>query len=73
MNWKEALATLWEYHRGKTLGLLIGLLFGLMVVMFGFFQAIFIALCMLAGFVIGKRIDDHTGFSDVVDRIFKDR
>jgi len=73
MNWQEAMATLWEFHRGKMMGLLIGLVFGLMVVVIGFFQAVFVALCMLAGFVIGKRIDDHIGFGDVVERIFRER
>lgn len=73
MDWGRVLSELWEYHRGKTVGVVVGLIFGLMVVFFGFFQAVFISLCMLAGYFVGRRIDENIGFHDVVDRLFRDR
>ncbi|MDD2496654.1 MAG: DUF2273 domain-containing protein [Desulfitobacteriaceae bacterium] len=72
MDWLKMLSDLWTYHKGKTVGVIIGLLFGLMVVVFGFFQAFFIMLCMVIGYIIGRRIDDNINFKDVMDRVFRD-
>ncbi|MGI6066538.1 MAG: DUF2273 domain-containing protein [Bacillota bacterium] len=72
MDWIKVFSDLWTYHKGKTVGIIIGLAFGLMVVIFGFFQAAFIMLCMIIGYFIGRRVDDNVNFRDVMDRVFRD-
>ena len=72
MEWGNFFIDLWKHHRGKTLGIILGLIFGLMVVILGFFEAVFIALCVVIGYFIGRRIDDNIGFRDLLDRIFND-
>lgn len=72
MDWLKVLSDLWTYHKGKTVGVTLGLVFGLMVVVFGFFQAFFIMLCMIIGYSIGRRIDDNINFKDVMDKVFRD-
>lgn len=72
MDFERVFGGLWNYHRGKTIGILIGFLFGLMVVVLGFFEAVFIFLCMMLGFFIGKKVDNNIDFGELMDRIFKD-
>lgn len=71
MDWGKILIELWTYHKGKTIGILLGFFFGLLVVVVGFFQAVFICLCMVVGYYIGRRIDDNIGFHDLFDRVFR--
>jgi len=72
VDWGKFFWELWNYHRGKTIGILVGFIFGLMVAIFGFFQAVFISLCMAIGFFIGKRIDENVDFRDLMDKMFRD-
>ncbi len=72
MDWGKLFVELWTYHKGKTIGIAIGFFFGLMVAVLGFFEAIFISLCMVIGYFIGRRIDDKVGFRDLIDRVFRD-
>jgi len=67
--WEEVLRDLVDNHRGKILGGLIGLVFALMIIRFGFFWSIFIGICVLAGYFIGKRMDDNK--EDLVDVLDK--
>lgn len=72
MDWGRLFWALWSNHRGKTIGIGIGFIFGLMVVVLGFFEALFISLCMFIGYFIGKRIDENVNFSDLMDKMFRD-
>lgn len=69
--WKDLLNELMTKHRGKTIGGLIGLIFGILVITVGFLQTVFVAICLYVGYIIGKRIDDNETLKDVVERIFK--
>ena len=51
-----------EKHLGKAVGILIGILFGLLAIKYGLLRAIFVALCALAGYYIGKRLDERVDF-----------
>ncbi len=76
MDWEgvwRVLFTLWYYHRGKTLGILLGLIFGLLTVTLGFWKALFIAFCIGVGFWVGKRLDEEGNFKKLLDRILKER
>lgn len=70
-----SLKELWTYlllnHRGKTIGGLAGICFGLFIVVLGwkFFILLFFALI---GLIIGKSIDDNTDPREVLRRLFGD-
>ena len=69
--WGEIILDLWERHRGKIAGLLAGLLFGLLVLALGFWRSLFVSLCMAAGFVIGKRIDEKGNWRELYQDLFR--
>jgi uncharacterized membrane protein len=54
----KILTELWQNHRGKTCGLLVGLLFGTAVLCFGFWQTFFVICCGLIGLFIGLQLDN---------------
>lgn len=48
-------------NRGKVIGTLLGLLFGWMVVAYGVFKTLFVALCLGLGYYFGRRSDEGGG------------
>lgn len=60
-------------HRGKALGIFIGLLFSILVISIGLLETVFIMVCIYIGYIVGKRLDDNDNFQDIVNKIFKDR
>jgi uncharacterized membrane protein len=48
-----------ESHPGKFVGTLLGFVTGLLMVTLGFWRTMVLTLFVIAGFVIGKRQDDH--------------
>lgn len=69
--WRELLKELLTYHRGKFLGAITGLLFGILVITVGFLQTVFVVICLYVGYVIGKRVDDNESLREVVDHLLK--
>lgn len=64
-GWKD----IWTQHRGKILGATFGLVASLMIMLFGFLWSVFIALSVLIGYLIGKRVDEDQGsILDVLER-----
>lgn len=57
----------WEHHRGRTVGLLIGALFGISVLLFGFWQIVFIMLCAGIGMYVGVRVEQVGGWAELID------
>ena len=66
---KELLREIWQQHSGKMIGSALGLIASVMVIALGFFQAIFIMLCVLAGYVVGKRIDEKEDITEILERL----
>ena len=60
-------------HRGKVIGMSIGLVLGLMVINMGFWQTLFVTFCLAVGYAIGKRVDDNESLKEVIDRIVKEK
>ncbi|MFA5385831.1 MAG: DUF2273 domain-containing protein [Eubacteriales bacterium] len=58
-------------HRGKAIGILIGLVFGGLVIKYGIIKTIFVAICVVVGYYIGKRLDEHLGIKDIFYDIFR--
>ncbi len=73
MSFMEILIELWRHHKGKSIGIILGLIFGIMVVSFGFWQALFIYICIFIGFFIGKKIDGRVSIKEAVERIFANK
>jgi len=49
-----------ENHRGKAVGLILGMVTGILVINYGFWKALFIVMCIVGGFLIGKAVDEET-------------
>jgi len=65
----ELLAEIWQNHSGKITGILLGMLLGIFILLFGFFQTMFVMLCMIAGYVVGKRIDEKEDIMDILGKL----
>ncbi len=58
-------------HRGKITGVILGLIFGWLIIRYGFLKAFFIALCAGIGYYLGKRVDEKYDFKDLLARVFR--
>lgn len=56
-------------NKGKVLGALIGLTFGILFLVLGFFKTILILMCTFIGYLIGARIDIDGSLKKLLDRI----
>lgn len=66
---RNLLEELWQHHSGKIVGVTVGLVLGLLIITFGFFRTLFILLCVIAGYVVGKRIDEKEDIMDILDKL----
>ena len=48
----------WENHRGCLLGAIVGALIAVSILLFGFWNMLFIGFCVVVGLWLGKQIDD---------------
>lgn len=71
--WRILSTEMLQHHRGKTIGILLGLVFGLLVITIGLLQTVFVVLCIYVGYIVGKRVDDNESIKDVMEHLFKDR
>lgn len=53
----------------KTIGAILGLLVGIVIITVGFLKALFIALCTLIGYYVGKFIDNPENLRSFLDKI----
>jgi len=69
MSW-EKLIGFYKTHFGEINGAISGLLFALCTLIVGFFQTMFIAICVLIGYYIGKKVSkDKDYLRNLLDRI----
>ncbi|QNO16154.1 DUF2273 domain-containing protein [Alkalicella caledoniensis] len=61
------------HNKGKVAGSLVGLLFSLFYIYFGFIKATFIVLCITIGFFVGKRLDDGNDFIQSIKKLLGPR
>ena len=66
---KNAIRFLWEHHRGKFVGTLLGGLFAILVLVIGFFPTVFLVFCSGIGFLVGVRIDRGGILEEMRDRL----
>lgn len=61
---------LWDNHRGKILGISLGLVFGWFTIVYGIIKAVFVSFCIAVGFYVGKKIDENTDWRLFWNKIF---
>ncbi|WP_066637575.1 DUF2273 domain-containing protein [Desulfolucanica intricata] len=73
MDYSRLFQELWNNHKGKIIGVFLGLLFGWFSITYGLFKAIFVALCVGFGYYAGKKLDEQVDLPDFLSRIFRAR
>ena len=66
---QKLLFELWQHHSGKIIGCILGFLVGMFILLLGFFQTLFILFCIIAGYVVGKRIDEKEDIAEILDKL----
>lgn len=64
--WNE----IWEQHRGKLIGAIAGLFFGILYLIVGFWDTLIFAFIVVVGYYIGSKVDkkeDIVPFRDVIN------
>ncbi|HHY46461.1 MAG TPA: DUF2273 domain-containing protein [Firmicutes bacterium] len=56
-------------HRGKVLGSIFGFIVGLVVIFYGWFDAISLVICVSSGYFIGRQLDRHESFKELLERL----
>lgn len=69
MDVRAFLEAVWQNHRGKLIGTILGSMIGISILLFGFFKTVFIMICGLIGLFVGKRVDDKDDLMDIVEKI----
>lgn len=57
-------------NKGRILGIATGFLVGLVSAIWGFWEGIFMLLCIILGNFIGKYFDNRHSLREVIERIF---
>lgn len=65
----ETFYEIWQKNRGKIIGALLGIIFAVIILLFGFFKALFVILCAIIGYYIGKIADNKESIREFLDRI----
>ncbi|HHY40287.1 MAG TPA: DUF2273 domain-containing protein [Syntrophaceticus sp.] len=71
-NFFEIFQYLLDNHRGKLLGVALGLVIGLLIISFGFWKSVLVIAFVVIGYYLGRRIDEGGGQGpgDWWDRFF---
>lgn len=72
MDWKW-LEMLWLNYRGRLIGTLAGLGFGIVYLIVGFWKTILFALIVGIGYFVGKEWDGRKDLRQVLEDWFPDR
>jgi uncharacterized membrane protein len=63
---------MWELlreHKGKCLGVLAGLFFGIIYLIVGFWDTLVLIILVSTGYAIGSKLDQKEDLRDILDRI----
>lgn len=60
---------IFTYNKGKILGALIGFIFGLLLLLIGFWKTILVLICTLLGYYLGLRWDLEGDFKKLLDKL----
>ncbi|MBO9609044.1 MAG: DUF2273 domain-containing protein [Paenibacillaceae bacterium] len=65
--WNE----LWERHRGKTIGVAGGILFGLLYLIVGFWDMLIFAFIVFIGYHIGRKLDRKESLLEDAEQLWR--
>lgn len=65
----KLLEEIWQQHSGKLVGAAAGLVIGICIIAFGFFHTLFVGLCVMIGYVVGKRIDEKENIVEILEKL----
>ena len=71
--WEKVLVFVLEEHRGKSIGILLGLIASILFISFGILKTLFIILCIIIGYLFGKGLDDKKSFDKWIKHLFNDK
>ena len=54
---RETAEALWQQHRGKTVGTILGIVLGIAILCFGFWCTVFVLCCGVVGLFVGSQMD----------------
>ena len=63
----------WETHRGRIVGLFIGLLLSILLMTIGFLKTLLLIIFATIGYILGSKIDDKEDLLELLDRILPPR
>lgn len=66
---RQLLYEIWQHHSGKIVGVALGFILGVLIITFGFFRTLFVLLCVIAGYIVGARIDEKEDIMDILDKL----
>ena len=67
---RTTIAELWRQHKWAVVLALLGLVFALFVISYGFFKALFIYICVALGIFIGIHLDRRVDVKTKVEDFF---
>lgn len=63
---REAWEALWQNHRGKLTGTILGIVLGIAVLCFGFWRTAFVLCCGIVGLFVGTWLDQGEDILDTM-------
>ncbi len=60
-------------HRGKIIGVLVGLLLSLSMIFWGILKTLLIVVCVVLGYLGGKQLDDQEDIKERLLRLQRER
>ncbi|TDT61944.1 DUF2273 domain-containing protein [Fonticella tunisiensis] len=69
---KEVLLEIFYNNKGKVIGSAIGFILAILAIIIGFFKTLFIAMCVLVGYYVGKKVDNKESIIEIIERILPD-
>lgn len=56
-------------HRGKVFGTFLGFIVGIIVIFYGWFDAISFAICVMVGYLLGRQADKKETLKEFFERV----
>ena len=67
-NSGDMINMLWKNHKGKVIGVLAGIVFGICVINFGFWRSLFLFVCVAVGLIIGSLLDGDSNIKKIFSK-----